>query len=67
MRLQVVVLNTIALAMDRYGISEELENSLSTANIVFSTMFGLEMAVKLAGVCGLGLGVVLSRMDRRGL
>ena len=43
------MLNTVALAMDHYGISDRMSSSLSTANIVFSTVFGVEMLVKLAG------------------
>jgi hypothetical protein len=45
----VVVLNTIALAMDRYGISDQTLTALSRANIVFSTVFGVEMLIKIAG------------------
>ena len=45
----VVVGNTVTLSMDYYGITEQLVNNLAIANIVFSTMFGLEMALKLTG------------------
>ena len=45
----VIVGNTVTLSMDYYGITQDLQNNLATANIVFSTIFGLEMVLKLTG------------------
>jgi len=46
-----VVLNTCVLAMDHYGITEEMDNTLTNLNLAFTVAFGAEMFLKL---CGLG-------------
>ena len=45
----VIVANTITLAMDYQGISEQQIEHLAIANIVFSSIFALEMILKLIG------------------
>ena len=42
-----VILNTIVLSIDHYGISSELSNALSTINTCFTYIFLVEMTVKL--------------------
>ena len=42
-----VVVNTIALAMYHYGMSEDLTNVLDILNLVFVSVFAAEMALKL--------------------
>jgi hypothetical protein len=54
-----VLLNTIVLSIDHYGISAELENILSVANEWFTNLFIVEMALKL-----LALGVTKYCSDR---
>jgi len=54
-----VLLNTVILALDRYGISETTESILSTFNTVFTYIFIVEMGLKL-----LGVGVVKYLKDR---
>lgn len=48
-----VLSNTLVLALDHYGISDDMEEVLNTLNFTFTIVFVVEMAVKLAG-----LGVV---------
>ena len=48
-----VILNTIVLAIDHYGISQDLESALSIFNLIFTITFVIEMALKL-----LGLGII---------
>ena len=45
----VIVGNTITLSMDFYEMPDSLTEDLAVANIIFSTAFGLEMALKLIG------------------
>lgn len=45
-----VLMNTIVLAMDYYGISNEMEEVLSNINLVFTIIFIIELAIKLAGL-----------------
>ena len=42
-----VILNTIVLSIDHYGISNELSNTLSIINTCFTYIFLVEMMVKL--------------------
>jgi hypothetical protein len=42
-----VLLNTIVLSMDFYGIEEEFEEVLSTFNTYFTYIFICEMGIKL--------------------
>lgn len=42
-----VVLNTLVLAMDHYGISDEMLKVLQTLNFIFTLLFVFEMALKL--------------------
>eukprot|EP01028_Stygiella_incarcerata_P000804 TRINITY_DN1125_c0_g1_i15.p1 TRINITY_DN1125_c0_g1~~TRINITY_DN1125_c0_g1_i15.p1 ORF type:complete len:1490 (+),score=400.83 TRINITY_DN1125_c0_g1_i15:652-4470(+) len=43
----VIILNVVCLAMEYDGMSEEWENALFIAEIVFITIFSLEIALKL--------------------
>jgi hypothetical protein len=45
-----VFLNTITLAMQRYGMSKELEDFLEYSNIWFTWIFIYEMFVKILGI-----------------
>ena len=45
----VIIANTATLSVDYYGIPPSVQNGLAIANIVFSTLFGAEMALKLIG------------------
>ena len=42
--------NTIVMAMDAYGIDEELENQLTFYNEVFTWIFIVEMCMKLLAI-----------------
>ena len=44
-----IISNTIILSIDYYGISTEMANILNIFNIVFTFIFGIEMAAKLLG------------------
>lgn len=48
-----VAINTVCLAIDRYGIDPETEAFLNTANDIFTYIFLVEMCLKL-----IGLGVI---------
>ena len=45
-----VLLNTIVMSMDRYGIDEETENVLNAMNLIFTYIFIYEMATKLLAI-----------------
>jgi hypothetical protein len=45
-----VTVNTIILAIDRYGISQTEENNLQNFNLFFTIVFTVEMALKLFGL-----------------
>ena len=45
-----VLLNTVVMSMDRYGISPETEHILNLFNMVFTYIFIYEMAVKLLSI-----------------
>ena len=47
-----VIINTIVLALDHHGISEDMETNLQDMNFAFTIIFAIEMGLKL-----LGLGV----------
>jgi hypothetical protein len=54
-----VLLNTIVLSMDHYGINQELEDFMAQANSYFTQIFIVEMVLKL-----LALGVAKYCSDR---
>ena len=45
-----VLLNTVVMSMDRYGIDDETESLLNTMNLVFTYIFIYEMATKLLAI-----------------
>ena len=45
-----VLVNTIVLAMDHYGISDEMYDILTDMNFVFTIIFVVEMGLKLIGL-----------------
>lgn len=45
-----VLLNTIILGMNYYGMSEDYENALELSNNLFSLLFGIELFLKLWGL-----------------
>ena len=45
-----VLLNTIVMSMDRYGIEPDLEQVLSNINLAFTYIFIYEMTVKLLAI-----------------
>ncbi|CAM9347519.1 unnamed protein product, partial [Phaeothamnion confervicola] len=45
-----IIANTVVLAMDRYPIPEQQTENMDRANLVFTAVFALEMAVTLAAV-----------------
>ena len=45
-----VILNTIVLSLDHYGISDEMEIALSNMNLTFTIIFCVELAMKLTGL-----------------
>lgn len=45
-----VTINTVALALDKYGISEEDNANLATMNTVFTWIFIFEMVSKIVGL-----------------
>jgi hypothetical protein len=45
-----VTVNTVALALDRYGINEEDADNLATMNTVFTWIFICELGFKLVGL-----------------
>ena len=45
-----VALNTVALSLTRYGISQSEENVISFINNIFTYIFIFEMAIKLIGM-----------------
>ena len=45
-----VIMNTVVMTMDRYGIEEELEATLAQINAVFTYLFIYEMGVKLLAI-----------------
>ncbi len=44
-----VVCNTVTLAMDHYGISDVMSGPLDKLNVAFSSIFLVEMVVKIIG------------------
>ena len=54
-----VLLNTITLALDRYGIDESTSSLLNSFNDVFTWIFIVEMSLKL-----LGLGIYKYLLDK---
>lgn len=53
-----VILNTMVLAMDHYGISQAMSDALTNLNLTFTVIFGMELVLKL-----MGLGVKLYFKD----
>lgn len=49
-----VTINTVALAMDHYGIDPSLEKTLTDMNLVFTIIFCIEMGLKILGLGFLG-------------
>ncbi len=49
-----VTINTVTLAMDHYGISADLEKTLTDMNLVFTLIFCVEMGLKLIGLTIVG-------------
>lgn len=45
-----VVLNTIVLAMDHYGMDSEMEDVLTDMNLSFTIIFIIEMGLKIIGL-----------------
>lgn len=45
-----VFINTVALALDRYGIPEEEANNLSMMNTIFTWVFIVEAVLKIYGL-----------------
>ena len=45
-----VLLNTIVMSMDKYGIDPETEKSLNYMNTIFTYIFIYEMGVKLLAI-----------------
>lgn len=45
-----IITNTVVLAIDHYGISSSLQNTLAIFNIVFTFIFAFEIFVKILGV-----------------
>lgn len=45
-----VLLNTVALAMDRYGMPEDEKAFLETTNEIFTWIFIVEMSMKLLAI-----------------
>lgn len=45
-----VLINTVILALDHYGIEEDFEEVLTTMNLVFTIIFIIEMGLKLIGL-----------------
>jgi hypothetical protein len=54
-----VFINTVALALDRYGISTEEANNLSMMNTIFTWIFIVEAVLKIVG-----LGIVKYLKDK---
>jgi hypothetical protein len=54
-----VFINTVALALDRYGISAEEANNLSVMNTIFTWIFIVEAVLKI-----IGLGIVKYLKDK---
>lgn len=46
----IIVLNTIIMCMEYYGASDEYNNILNKANLVFVAIFTLEAVLKLIGL-----------------
>jgi hypothetical protein len=45
-----IIINTVVLAMDKYPIESNYNQTLDTLNYVFSGFFMLEMVIKLFGL-----------------
>jgi hypothetical protein len=45
-----VIINTIILTMDHYGIDTAVSNTLSSFNFVFTIIFTIEMGLKLTAI-----------------
>jgi len=54
-----IVLNTLVLALNHYGIDMEMSNDLDTCNLVFTIIFAAEMGLKI-----IGLGVIGTFRDK---
>lgn len=54
-----VLANTIVLAIDHYGISQDLSDGLTTANIIFTIIFATEMFFKI-----LAIGIIKWNSDK---
>jgi hypothetical protein len=46
----IVIGNTVTLSIDYYGIPDDTTEKLTIANIVFSSLFGLELALKIVAL-----------------
>ena len=46
----IILANAVAMGMDAYGTSDEQRRNLAIANLVFTSVFALEMAIKLVVV-----------------
>ena len=45
-----VIMNTVVMTMDKYGIDQDLERLLSQFNSVFTYIFIYEMGIKLLAI-----------------
>ena len=45
-----IILNTIVLALEHHGASNEFMDTLTTLNLAFTCCFTLEMLLKLTGL-----------------
>ena len=45
-----VTINTVALAMDHYGIEKSVEDTLNDLNLIFTIIFCFEMGLKILGL-----------------
>ena len=46
----VIIINTIVLAQDRYGIDKDFEDSLEKINYILSGIFFMEMVMMILGL-----------------
>eukprot|EP00854_Cymbomonas_tetramitiformis_P007283 gene7283-8672_t len=50
----VIILNTVALACEHHGMSQELKDILATANLCFTLLFFVELVIAVAGLSMVG-------------
>ncbi len=46
----VILMNTIVLSLDHYGITPQMDEDLEMINFVLSCIFLVEMAIKILGL-----------------